>query len=101
MNYDRGMQNAATQQQYNSGMANAVAPREPSTSERAQEALGYLFELEQVQAAMRERLFGPFPQESQPQAKEGRLPCLDEMLAMLCQKSAILLSEAKSIHGRL
>ena len=76
------------------------APRESNVSERAKELLGYLHELDAVQAATREKLLGPSPQAQGTQPTPGE-PSIEQLVAMACQRAACILVEAKSIHGRL
>lgn len=75
-------------------------PREPNVSARAKELIGYLYELDGVQAAIRASLYGASPQDASGTSQAGDRS-LEELVAMACQMAACILGEAKSIHSRL
>lgn len=76
----------------------SIAPREPNLGERAEEALGYLRELEALQYEMRTKMYGPVPtgdtQAPDPQS-------LEQALNLISSRSACLVGEMQSMLNRL
>ena len=81
------------------GPVSAIQAQSPTSA--AQEALGYLREMEGVMAELRRRLYGPFPESAENAAKSPHEPALDELAREICQRSAMAVGELKSILGRL
>lgn len=75
--------------------------REPGPCDKAREVLGYLRELEQLQADLRQRLYGPYPATDEANSKTAHEPSLEENLGQISQRAACLVGEMKSILTRL
>lgn len=96
---------ALHQNTYQRGMENANAPvREPGPMAKAKETLGYIGEVEMVLGRLRRSLYGPFPEpglDSGKAEKRTEEPALEEMLHVICQRTAMIAGELQSILGRL
>lgn len=90
-------------QTYGIGLQNAMppTPREPNIADRSKELLTYLLELDSLQASIRTKLFGPFPQGTNTLGQSNEEPSIETMIAVACERSACLVGEAKSILNRL
>jgi hypothetical protein len=76
-------------------------PKEPNMLRRTEELLGYLSELDQLQAETRRRLYGPSPECDPSVNSKMATEYLDDMLLRACQKAACLVGEQKSILARI
>lgn len=92
--------------QLGQGAANAVPqPKEPALVQRTHELLGYLGELEEVNRAVRRKLIGEDPGDIGPPShspnKRPDEPCLEELIAVACNRAACLVGEQKTILARI
>lgn len=78
-----------------------IPPALPTPSEKANETLGYLREIDVVMSDLRRMLYGFFPDSATNEPKRADEPCLDERLTEICQRAACISGELKSILGRL
>ena len=80
------------------------APKEPTISSRLKETLGYLYELAEHQNGIRLAIAGPEPTNIPADIgglKNPNEPSIEMLLADVCQRAAMLVSEARSIRNRL
>lgn len=90
----RGMQSA------HAGLANALVQKGPTISDRLHETLQYLGELAEIQQSMRLALIGPEPPEGAIGPRNGEPP-IEGILAEVCQRAAMCVSEARALRNRL
>jgi hypothetical protein len=97
----RGMQ--APQAGYGSGLQTATGPmpKEPTISDRLRETLGYLQELAEIQNSMRLSFVGPEPTDPALVGKNPLEPPIEHLLAEICQRAAMCVSEARALRNRL
>lgn len=91
--------------QLSQGLRNQIGPEpiEPSMLARTRELIGYLSELESLQAETRRRISGPYPEAcgANDAAKRTDEPCLEELLAIACNRAACVVGEQKSILSKI
>ena len=75
--------------------------REAGPIDKASETLGYLNQLDDLAANLRAKLYGRTPNPPDCAEKRQEPPCLEEMMHMICQRSALLVGEMQNILGRL
>lgn len=80
--------------------ANATI-REPGPLSKASETLGSLNEMDSVMRELRIKMYGSYPEANEAQEKRSGPPSLEEMLAMICQRSAMAVGELRNILGRM
>lgn len=73
--------------------------KNPGLVARAQETYGYVADLAGIQAEIRERLLGPLP--SEVLSETYTAPDLESLLALICEKLACLVGEARTILDRV
>jgi len=84
-----------------SGRDNEPAIREKGPVGKAQETLGYLSELEDINKSIRRKLYGPFPESGEANQKSPHEPSLEEMLNWICQRTAMAVGDAKNLLSKL
>ncbi len=94
----RGMQ--AAQPYASPGLSNTAMPKDPTISDRLHETLAHLRELADIQQSMRLSLVGPEPTDA-PIGKNPSEPPIESLLAEICQRAAMCVSEARSLRNRL
>ena len=90
---------SAQQQSALSNQYNQLAPKEPNITERVRELVGYIGQLEDVQANIRARLIGPAPSAGASSDKD--VACLEVEISDACTRLACLVGEARTILGKL
>lgn len=81
---------------------NSAEPREAGPIGKAKETLGYLNELDSLMSNFRHALYGPSPElKGEAGRSMDKEPSLEEMLIVICQRSAMAVGEMKSLFSRL
>ncbi len=90
-----------TEKRTQAGLTASAPIREAGPIGKAREAIGYLNELDAIIRELRIKVYGPYPEDTQNNAKTSTEPCLELLLMEICHRSAGLTGDARNLLSRL
>jgi hypothetical protein len=80
--------------------ADIPQPKDPGLIDRLKETLGYLSQLSEIHGNIRLHLVGPEPSDPSSSAKSAHEPSVEDLVRMICERTAMSVGDAKSICAR-